>query len=101
MIDLNKHVVKVELIDYFDVWGDPINGWQVNNQCSEWCGYIPEEVFNSREKMLLWLKDGVAFLNTTDPDLVELECPGPDAWYINAADNGQPLGAVYALYGEA
>lgn len=40
MIDLNKHVMKVELIDYFDVWGDPINGWEVNNQCSEWCGYI-------------------------------------------------------------
>ena len=23
---------KWEVIDYFDVWGNPINGWEVNNQ---------------------------------------------------------------------
>lgn len=100
MIDLNKHMVKIELIDHHSVFGNPLDGWEVNDSHTEWYGYIPEETFNDPQKMLIWLKDEAGYINTTDPDRVELEDVG-DAWYINAADNGEPLGAVYVLYGEA
>lgn len=27
------HIRRYELIDYFDVWGNVLDGWRVNNQC--------------------------------------------------------------------
>ena len=37
---------RVKLINYFDVWGNKKDGWEVNNQCIEWDDGIMVEISN-------------------------------------------------------
>ena len=53
-----------QLINYFDVWGNEKDGWEVNNQCVEFDDlYLAEDVTN--KEILTYLKQ-IEFLATDD-----------------------------------
>lgn len=43
---------KYELINYFDVWGNPEEGYEVNNMCSEGMVSIPDGIDNKEQVLL-------------------------------------------------
>jgi hypothetical protein len=45
---------KYEVINYFDVWGNKTDGWEVNNQCAE--GYILVTDYTDYEELVGHLK---------------------------------------------
>ena len=52
---------KLKLINYFDVWGNEKDGWEINNLCTEWENkMIDGELTN--EKLFLLLKQ-MNFIN--------------------------------------
>jgi hypothetical protein len=51
--------MEMKLINYFDVWGNKRDGWEVNNLCSEGNIEVPEELTD--KQVLTALKD-VGFL---------------------------------------
>ena len=56
--------MKWRLINYFDVWVDPDEGWQVNNLCTEEDDlYIADD--SSDKEILDFLKQ-IGFLKTSD-----------------------------------
>jgi hypothetical protein len=46
---------KYKVINYFDVWGNEEDGWEVNNLCSE--GYITVKDYTNVEEIVQALKD--------------------------------------------
>lgn len=87
---------KVELTDYFDVWGNEIDGFEVNNLSHE-VHESESDIMNYDDKQVLaWLKD-IGYLKkevTLDEiainncsDLIELEML-----------NGYPIGRIMPVY---
>ena len=56
--------MKYELINYFDVWGNAEDGWEVNNQCVEFRDLIITEDASDKD-ILNYLVD-IGFLATSD-----------------------------------
>jgi len=55
---------KYSLINYFDVWGNAKDGWEVNNQCVEYDDlYISDDC--THKEILTYLKQ-TGFLTTSD-----------------------------------
>lgn len=56
---------KVKFINYFDVWGNKIDGYEVNNLCIEFDDLIiAEELYNGKD-LIKYLYD-IEFFNTHD-----------------------------------
>jgi hypothetical protein len=56
--------MKYQLINYFDVWGNAKDGWEVNNQCVEF-----EDLYimsNATDKDVLNYLKSIGFLTTSD-----------------------------------
>jgi hypothetical protein len=51
-----NHII-VKIIDYFDVWGNPKDGFDVNNLC-QWQTdfYIDPSILDSKKTLLSWLR---------------------------------------------
>ncbi len=58
------------LINYFDVWGNSRDGWEVNDQCIEFDDLIIDDDANDQD-ILHYLKD-IGFLVTTDRRRLEV-----------------------------
>ena len=56
--------MKYELINYFDVWGNAEDGWEVNNQCIEFRDLVITEDASDKD-ILNYLVD-IGFLATSD-----------------------------------
>ena len=41
------NTIKVKLVNYFDVWGNEEEGWEINNLCNEGDIELPEEHTNA------------------------------------------------------
>jgi len=80
------------LINYFDVWGNEIDGWEINDQCIEKTGIeIPYEMDN--DQILNMLKR-INFLNSAvTNDYFEITNYG-ELVEINVAENGCPICAL-------
>lgn len=84
---------KVELIHYFDVWGNPEEGFQVNNLCSEWT----HEVDDLDDRTLFDLLHEKNFLRP-DVDFEELEFEDLYPFIeFSVAENGCPIGRFVVL----
>lgn len=59
-----------EIINYFDVWGNPVDGWEVNNCCSEGTCYIAE---NSTEKDVARFLYNAGLTTTSDMRRIAIE----------------------------
>ena len=65
---------RYKLINYFDVWGNEEDGWEVNNQCVEFDDiFITEE---ATDQDLLDYLYKVEFFNTKDADKFYIEDSG-------------------------
>lgn len=82
-------MVKVELINYFDVWGNPEEGWEVNNLCKEGFLELPEDFSN--EDLLEALKDFGFLVPTVIEGQIDFEDMGDFGVELFQADNGCPL----------
>ena len=87
-----------DLIDYFDVWGNEEDGWEVNN-----LGPIEEKIWISdditEEELFNYLKDTIGYFNkdTKFSDVI-IEWNDPDFIEFFQADNYYPLGRLQKSY---
>lgn len=94
-------VNKYKLVDYFDVWGNEEDGWDVNNVCiyyntDETCLRISEDATD--EEILEYLVQ-IGYLKTIDEsvkitDVVYLESCDIEVIEIRQTENDFPLGRL-------
>lgn len=79
---------KWQLIDYFDVWGNANDGWDVND-----CSVVEENIWldNSvTNKEILKYLEKIGYLNTSDMRKLVVEDMG-DIIEINQKKGNKPL----------
>ena len=83
------------LCNYFDVWGNASDGWEVNNSCIEFEDlYISDD---ATEKEILEYLVQIGFLNTSDRRKVRLdETSYADVIEIYEVKGCKPLGRLTA-----
>ena len=79
------------LINYFDVWGNVKDGWDVNNLCTEKTGITITD--NASNKEILDYLVRIGFLTTSDMRKVRIDSSG-DMMEIYAVKGMQPLGRL-------
>lgn len=62
------------LINYFDVWGNEKDGWEINNQCIEFDDLIITDDATDKD-IITYLKE-IGFLNTNDMRKIVVENQG-------------------------
>ena len=87
-----------DLVDYYDVWGNEEDGWEVNN-----LGVIEEGIWISddttEEELFNFLKDSVGYFNKdTKFSDVEIIWDSPEFIEFFDASNGYPLGRLQESY---
>lgn len=80
--------VTVELTNHFDVWGNPKDGWEVNNQCIEWRDGVMEDW--SRESVMKLLKAKGFFAKHIRQNQIDWE-EGDDCWILSQRKDGMPI----------
>ena len=80
-----------DLINYFDVWGNAKDGWEINNQCYE--AYDIHIEPDATDKEILNYLVLIGFLSTSDMRMVRIENWG-DMVEIYAVKGHRPLGAL-------
>lgn len=85
------NVNEYTLINYFDVWGNAKDGWEVNNQCVE----IDDLIITNdvTDKDVLDYLVSVGFLTTSDMRKVKLENLGEDM-EIYEVKGHKPIGCL-------
>ena len=84
---------KYSLINYFDVWGNAKDGWEVNNQCVEFDDLVITD--DATEKDILKYLVSIGFLATSDRRKVKIDDLG-DYMEIYAVKGNMPLGLLMA-----
>lgn len=82
---------KYSLINYFDVWGNAKDGWEVNNQCVEFDDLVITD--DATEKDILKYLVSIGFLTTSDRRKVRVDDLG-DYMEIYAVKGNMPLGLL-------
>lgn len=87
-----------DLIDYFDVWGNEEDGWEVNDQ-----SVVEEKIWISddttEEELFNYLKDTVGYFNkNTKFSDVEIQWYDPDFIEIFQASDGCPVCSLRKSY---
>lgn len=87
-------MIRVRLVNYFDVWGNEVDGWQVNDLCAEWERHVPD----LEDATLLQLLVAEGFLrHDVGLDQVEFIFIGPEMVEIEQTADGLPLGRLEIL----
>lgn len=84
------------LINYFDVWGNAKDGWEVNNLCTEETGITITD--DASEKDILNCLKLIGFLTTSDKRKVRIDTTDGDMMEIYAVKGMQPLGRLQKEY---
>ena len=77
------------LINYFDVWGNAKDGWEVNNLCTEKTGITITD--DATDKEILDYLVHVGFLATSDMRKVKIDTTDGDMMEIYAVKGMQPF----------
>lgn len=83
---------RLRLVNYFDVWGNKKDGWEVNNLCTEW-----EDVWTSEldDKTLLDILKNTEFLRKdVRINEIDFEWVGPEICEISVKNTYYPLGRI-------
>ena len=83
---------KLRLINYFDVWGNAKEGWDINNACIEW-----DDVWSCEldDRTLLNILKNTRFLKkNVKINQVVFEWLGPEICEILTRRDGYPLGRI-------
>jgi len=84
------------LRNYFDVWGNAKDGWEVNNSCIEFNDlHITEDA--TEKDILNYLKE-IGFLTTSDRRRVRLDNSYMDMIEIYEVKGHKPIGALIMNY---
>lgn len=83
---------RYRLVNYFDVWGNPEDGWQVNNLCVETDGLEFPDDWDEKE-ILRYLKN-TGWLTTDDTDVVRIDTTDDMLIEIYSAKDEMPLGRL-------
>ncbi len=87
-------MIEIRLVNYFDVWGNEEEGWQVNDLCAEWERYVPD----LEDETLLQLLIDEGFLRCdVQPDQIDFVFVGPEMTEIEQTEDGYPLGRFEIL----
>lgn len=93
--NIKSVAARFRLINYFDVWGNTKDGWQINNQCVEFDDlYLTDDC--SKKEILEYLKDA-GYLITSDLRRLEVIDYG-EVIEINERKGGKPLYALQIVY---
>ncbi len=76
------------LINYFDVWGNAEDGYEVNNQCVEAEDIVITD--DATDEAIINYLQLAGYLNTNEMSLFEVDCNG-DFIEICARETGMPL----------
>lgn len=82
---------KYRLINYFDVWGNEEDGYEVNDLCVEETDIFIAD--NSTDQEVLSLLVRIGFLTTDDPEKVCIKWES-DMIEIEGVETGIPLGRL-------
>lgn len=82
---------KYRLINYFDVWGNEEDGYEVNDLCVEETDIFIAD--NSTDQEVLSLLVRIGFLTTDDPEKVCIKWED-DMIEIEGVKTGVPLGRL-------
>lgn len=83
---------KYTLVNYFDVWGNAKDGWEVNNLCNETTGITITD--DASEKDVLNYLKLIGFLTTSDRRQVRVDMTDGDMMEIYAVKDNYPLGSL-------
>lgn len=83
---------KYELINYFDVWGNAKDGWEVNNQCVEFDDLVITD--DATEKDILNYLVSIKFLTTSDRRRVRIEEYGAEMMEIYEVKGHRPIASL-------
>ena len=86
---------KYNLINYFDVWGNEEEGYEVNNLCIEERDIVITD--DATDKDILEFLVTVGFLNTSDENKVYLQDYGDGMIEIYQKEHNYPLGRLEAV----
>ena len=86
---------KYNLINYFDVWGNEDEGYEVNNLCIEERGIVITD--DATDKDILEFLVTVGFLNTSDESKVYLQNYGDGMIEIYQKERNYPLGRLEVI----
>lgn len=90
-IEWAKGIKPVKLINYFDVWGNKKDGWEINNMCEENAGELQlHESATSKEAFQL-LKSAGFLKSTTRINQVTIEDLGEFGYEFHQRKDGMPL----------
>ena len=84
--------MKYSLINFFDVWGNAKDGWEVNNQCVEFNDLVITD--EATEKDILNYLVQIKFLSTSDRRRVRLEFTG-NVIEIYEVKGWKPIGMLF------
>lgn len=87
---------RYELINYFDVWGNAKDGWEINNLCVEFDDlYLADDI--TKKEILNYLVDR-EFLNTSDMRRIYVDCYEMGMITIYERKGMKPLFALRRRY---
>lgn len=82
-------MLKYRLIDYFDVWGNQKDGWQVNGVCEEFTSELPDDFTHG--DILKDLKQQGFLKKHVRTNMLDFYPLGFEMLEISARRNGAPL----------
>ena len=85
--------MKYALVNYFDVWGNEKDGWEINNQCVEFDDlHISED---ATEKNILDFLVMLGFLSTSDRRKIRIDMNTyAEAMEIYAVKGNRPIASL-------
>ena len=83
---------RYSLINYFDVWGNPEDGWEVNNQCVEFDDINIAD--DATDGEILRFLAAIGFLREDALDRLEVEDYAVGMLEITERDSGMPVCAL-------
>ena len=89
---------KWQFINYFDVWGNTEEGWEVNNLCKEWQTELPHDA-EAKHYFDDMINNG--FLKpAVQIDQLSFDYLGDDIVEISVSETYEPLGRYELVYKE-
>ena len=85
---------KYRLINYTDVWGNKMDGYEINNQCIEFDDLIISE--DASNKDILKYLHGIGFFNTDDMRKIKVVNEGDMIEFYGK--NTYPLARLELIY---
>lgn len=78
-----------KLIDYFDVWGNKVDGWEINNLCT-----VKEDIIiaeDSTDEEIIYFLISIGYFKESARDVVYIECSEGDIIEFFEKETDKPI----------